>query len=207
MVYSGNYQAVLGMNNFVFNTPVTYSGDLVVEWCFDNSAWVSGNNLFESTMISGTLSNYSDLSTSSGCTALTASTARQYRPNAYIGFATGAYTYAWSNSATTEDISGLGVGNYDVTVVDCNGCTSTASFSVGVTLIPGCTDTIACNYDPLATADDGSCIIGLSGCMDSTMFNYDPAAVCDNGSCVPFVYGCLDPLACNYDAAANKCPG
>ena len=27
-----------GMNNFVFNTPVTYTGgDLVVEWCFDNT--------------------------------------------------------------------------------------------------------------------------------------------------------------------------
>jgi hypothetical protein len=41
VVFSGNYQAVLGMNNFIFSTPVTYTGgDLVVEWCFDNSAWV-----------------------------------------------------------------------------------------------------------------------------------------------------------------------
>ena len=62
------------MNNFVFSTPVTYTGgDLIVEWCFDNSSYVSGNNLFESTMISGTLSEYSDLSSGSGCTDLTAS--------------------------------------------------------------------------------------------------------------------------------------
>ena len=62
VVYSGNYTPVAGMNNFVFSTPVTYTGgDLVVTWCFDNSAYVSGNNLFESTLIGGTLSNYSDL--------------------------------------------------------------------------------------------------------------------------------------------------
>jgi len=33
------------------------------------------------------------------------------------------YTYAWSNSATTQDLSGLAAGNYKVTVTDCNACT------------------------------------------------------------------------------------
>ena len=58
-VYTGNYTPVAGMNNFVFSTPVTYNGgDLVVTWCYDNGSYVSGNNMFESTQISGTLSNY-----------------------------------------------------------------------------------------------------------------------------------------------------
>ena len=66
-VWSGTHQAVLGMNNFVFSTPVTYTGgDVVVEWCFDNSAYVLGNNLFESTMMPGTMSQYADLATASG---------------------------------------------------------------------------------------------------------------------------------------------
>ncbi|WP_375578346.1 gliding motility-associated C-terminal domain-containing protein [Marivirga tractuosa] len=34
------------------------------------------------------------------------------------------YTYLWSNAETTQDISGLSPGTYDVTVTDDNGCTT-----------------------------------------------------------------------------------
>ncbi len=40
------------------------------------------------------------------------------------------FTFAWSNSATTEDISGLAVGIYTVTITDFNNCTFTNSFTV-----------------------------------------------------------------------------
>ncbi len=40
------------------------------------------------------------------------------------------YTYAWSNSATTEDINGLSGGTYTVSVTDANGCSLTASFTI-----------------------------------------------------------------------------
>jgi uncharacterized repeat protein (TIGR01451 family) len=40
------------------------------------------------------------------------------------------YTYAWSNSATSEDILSLSPGVYIVTVTDANGCMQTASFTV-----------------------------------------------------------------------------
>ena len=39
------------------------------------------------------------------------------------------------------------------------------------------------------------------GCTDPLACNYDPSAVCDDGSC-NFQDGCTDPLACNYDASA-----
>jgi gliding motility-associated-like protein len=50
--------------------------------------------------------------------------------------------------------------------------------------IPGCTDPFACNFDSLATDDDGSCV-------------YCDETLCDS---VPsWCYGCLDPVALNYD--------
>ena len=40
------------------------------------------------------------------------------------------WTFAWSNSASTEDISGLAPGKYTVTMTDGNGCFITASDSI-----------------------------------------------------------------------------
>jgi hypothetical protein len=44
--------------------------------------------------------------------------------------ATGPYSYYWSNGETTEDISNLVAGQYEVFVTDNGGCTSTISFNV-----------------------------------------------------------------------------
>lgn len=51
----------------------------------------------------------------------------------------------------------------------------------------GCTDSTACNYDPEATTDDGSCI-------------YCDVEICDD--IAPWCYGCTDPIALNYDDEA-----
>src|SRR5690606_28890494 len=44
---------------------------------------------------------------------------------------TGPYTYSWTNGQSTEDLSGLGVGFYEVTVTDAAGCQAKAK--VGIT--------------------------------------------------------------------------
>ncbi len=43
---------------------------------------------------------------------------------------TSGYTYSWSNGNTTNNISGLVIGNYSVTVSDANGCTATGSVTL-----------------------------------------------------------------------------
>lgn len=50
--------------------------------------------------------------------------------NLSITGGSGAYTYHWSNNATTEDITDLVQGNYSVTVTDSNNCTSTGNWTV-----------------------------------------------------------------------------
>ncbi|HWB61957.1 MAG TPA: gliding motility-associated C-terminal domain-containing protein, partial [Chitinophagales bacterium] len=40
------------------------------------------------------------------------------------------YTYSWSNSATTQNLTGVGAGTYYVTVTDNNGCTTVDSATV-----------------------------------------------------------------------------
>lgn len=92
--------------------------------------------------------------------------------------------------------------------------------------VSGCTDPDSCNYNPLATVSDGSCVypapyrdcLGgcvndsdgdgicdeeeINGCTDPTAPNYNPSATnSDPNSCV--YYGCMDPSSCNYNPLAN----
>jgi hypothetical protein len=70
--------------------------------------------------------------------------------------------------------------------------------------VQGCTDATACNYDPLANVDDGSCeYLSCAGCTDATACNFDPSATLDDGSCDYSCYGCMDPGACNFDGGAT----
>ena len=50
--------------------------------------------------------------------------------NLNVSGGTPGYTYAWSNSATTQNINNLSAGVYTVTITDQNGCTKTASATV-----------------------------------------------------------------------------
>ncbi|MFM1947697.1 MAG: hypothetical protein RL207_1980 [Bacteroidota bacterium] len=71
--------------------------------------------------------------------------------------------------------------------------------------IPGCMNPLACNYNPLATVDDGSCILPGSSCNDNNP-NTINDSIGPNCNCVGaiIVPGCTDPLACNYNPLANQ---
>jgi hypothetical protein len=97
------------------------------------------------------------------------------------------------------DVEGITIdGNYvDVFV---NGA-FTGNVGLGGLVCPqfGCTDINACNYDPVAMADNGSC--SYPGCTNPDACNYDASACLDDGSCNEG--GCTDVLAQNYDPTAT----
>jgi uncharacterized delta-60 repeat protein len=74
--------------------------------------------------------------------------------------------------------------------------------------VPGCMNPLACNYNPLATVDDGSCILPGSTCNDGNP-NTINDSIGPNCNCVGaiIVPGCTDPLACNYNPLANQSNG
>ena len=65
----------------------------------------------------------------------------------------------------------------------------------------GCTASVARNFNPTASFDDGSCIPFVRGCTDSQAVNYFSSAEVDDGSCA--IIGCTSSLAVNFDEAAN----
>jgi hypothetical protein len=74
-------------------------------------------------------------------------------------------------------------------------------FSVCAVPTPGRTNTLACNYNPSASIDDGSCILP-DGCSNISACNLDLIAACDDGNreyttCARCTY----PDATNYDLA------
>ena len=71
-------------------------------------------------------------------------------------------------------------------------------------IVAGCNDEMACNYDPAANVNDGSCdYASCAGCTDAGACNYDIDATLEDGSCDYSCVGCTDSTATNYDAAAT----
>mgnify|MGYP003108816444 CR=1 FL=1 len=142
------------------------------------------------------------------------------------GLATGTYNFMIFNLCVSTQ--GATLISYDITG-PISGPTATSTITS--TPIPGCTDNTgvnnnigawgACNYNPAATVDDGSCVYDICiGCTDPSYLEYcgdcwDPVNlvavasggnpwVADDGSCSTIVVnGCTDSNAFNYDPNAN----
>ena len=92
------------------------------------------------------------------------------------------YSYLWSNGSTNEDVNNLSFGPISSIITDANGCQGNWIGFIGVSLVSGCTDSTAINFDPTANVDDSSCV--YAGCMDSLATNYFSLATIDDSSCI-----------------------
>lgn len=117
------------------------------------------------------------------------------------GQGTAEITVFWGQSgngsiAVTETLSGLCPGE---------------QVDIFVVIIPesgenlGCTSIAACNYNPEATADNGSCIFVGDPCNDGNMETVNdtiqPDCSCAGEDADP-LSGCTDPEACNFSPTA-----
>ncbi|MCX6258073.1 MAG: gliding motility-associated C-terminal domain-containing protein, partial [Bacteroidia bacterium] len=84
------------------------------------------------------------------------------------------YHYTWSNGATSQDLTGLTIGVYSVTVIDANGCMQSDSTNVNSANLVHVTVTVTSIFNGYAV----SCYGGSDGMIDLTV----------NGGTPPYSY-------------------
>lgn len=74
------------------------------------------------------------------------------------------------------------------------------------TPVLGCTDPLSCNYNCLATVNDGSCLYPNTACDDGNPNTINDSTnancICAGQLFIP-IPGCMNPAACNYNPLAN----
>ena len=98
----------------------------------------------------------------------------------------------------------LCAGNYVLTFIDLTtNCQEQININIDgpSTVINGCTDQLACNFNETATNEDGSCTYANNNadCDGNCLTGFTSV----NGSCVAIVNGCTDATATNYNINAN----
>lgn len=96
------------------------------------------------------------------------------------GTVSSVYTYAWTDGGTftssTEDLSAIPVGTYDVVVTDDNGCSATASFTLSE---PTAIALSASSSDEI-NGNDGSVNLTVSGGVSPYTFAWDNGATTED---------------------------
>ena len=95
------------------------------------------------------------------------------------------------------------IGCMDTDYLEFNPNASCNNLSCVTSVITGCMNVDANNFDILANSNvEESCL--FSGCMNNLYIEFDSNATSDNGSClIPIVAGCMNELYIEFDYNAN----
>jgi hypothetical protein len=99
----------------------------------------------------------------------------------------GSYTFAWSNMATTEDLTGLSGGTYTVTITDASNCTSVGSYSItepNVLASTGTSTNVNCTGD-----NDGSITMSVTGGTAPFTYAWDSTNIGNTGNATGLIAG------------------
>lgn len=97
---------------------------------------------------------------------------------------TTAYTYVWSNGATTEDISSLSAGTYTVTIDDANGCSITEDYIINNSPTTLSIDQFVITDESCGTLN-GAVDISVSGGTMPYTYNWSNGATTEDISGIP----------------------
>jgi gliding motility-associated-like protein len=125
-----------------------------------------------------------------------------------VGGGTGAYTFQWSNGATTEDISGLAGGDYDVIITDANGC-SIVSNDIPVGSGSNITITLSSVDEACGQPNSGAVALAINGGTAPYSFVWNNAATTQNLSAIAagtYSVTVTDADACTTSGAATVAP-
>ena len=118
---------------------------------------------------------------------------------------TPSYTYIWSNSSSTQDISNLQSGSYTVTLTDANNCTETQTVSISE---PNAITVATTHNDANCNQPDGSATANGSGGTGSYTYNWSTTPIQTNSTATGLLSGSysvtiIDANGCTGQGSAN----
>jgi len=124
-----------------------------------------------------TLTEPTILSSSATGTNISCSSGNDGAIDLTVSGGTPAYSYGWSNGATTEDLSNISAGTYYVTITDNQGC---IVYDTGVLTQPSAMVLLTNTYDATCGNSDGSAIVIVSGGNDPYTYLWSDAQTVDS---------------------------
>ena len=210
IVMSSDASVSCGYNTPGFTTGIEWSTVCGVEGCMDSQACnynmnanvENGSCGYEAITVTINQDNYSsdentwDFSNDAGDVVASGTF-----NSAEVCLVAGCYSFSMYDSYGDGMCCNYGVGSY--LVEDANGValasggefTFEESTSFCLPAFPGCTDNVACNYNPDANLDDGTCEYpGVRDCDNVCYADEDGDNLCDFSE-----DNCSDLTACNWD--------